>query len=285
MLPIAEHPLAPTALLVLENLREQVSAEGNYAAKVQFAKRAWDTKSSTKAKADAFGTIRDTLARMCVGPVRCAYCEDSLADEVEHIKPKSLFPDIAFVWENYLFACGPCNGPKGNRYGYLVGNAINEYVRRCNDPIVPPPAGGSALIDPRTEDPMNFLELDLGGVAPNGEVIDGTFEFLPIDIAGAVVAERAKFSIDVLGLNREVMRVARENAFGGFRARLREYVQEALNGAPERRLAQLRDDLLSTPHLTVFAEMLRQRAVLPAIDELLSQAPEAEAWLLVADAG
>ena len=38
--------------------------------------------------------------------------------------------------------------------------------------------------------------------------------------------------------------------------------------------------LLSTPHLTVFAEMRRQKAYLPQIAHLLAIAPEAETWPL-----
>jgi hypothetical protein len=221
---------------------------------------------------------------MCVGPVRCAYCEDSLADEVEHVRPKNLFPELAFRWPNYLFACGPCNGPKSNRYGVVVGDIVEEFVRRPRDPILPPPEGPTALVDPRTEDPTEFLELDLGGVAADGLVLDGTFDFLPREEVAVSAQARAAFTIDVLGLNREIMRVARKNAFGGFRARLREYAEEKEAGAEVVELSRLRTDLLRTPHLTVFAEMRRQRNVLPEVDELLARAPEAAAWSLVPQA-
>ena len=218
---------------------------------------------------------------MCVGPVRCAYCEDSLADEVEHIVPKTLFPERAFDWENYLYACGPCNGPKSNRYGVWTGVEIIEFVRRRGASIVPPPIGISGFIDPRTEDPLLFFELDMGGVTPGGDLIKGTFELLPIDGLPKVVDARARFTIDVLGLNREVIPVARENAFGGFRARLREYAKCKEAGEPASALDRMKRDLLSTPHLTVFAEMQRQRSLLPEIDGLFEQIPEAMTWPLV----
>lgn len=280
MLRIPDRPLAAGAQSVLRGLQAQVDGAGDYSGKVTAAKRAWDAKTSSKIKADAFRTIRDTLATMCVGSIRCAYCEDSLADEVEHIRPKNFFPEMVFAWENYLFACGPCNGPKGSRYGVMNGSGVAEFVRKAKDAVVPPPAGAPALIDPRTEDPLDYLELDLGGVTPEGTGIAGTFDFLPLDTAAAPARARAQFSIVVLGLNREVMRAARENAYGGFRARLREYVEEKLAEAPASRLTTLRDDLLATPHLTVFAEMRRQKAFLPDISCLFGQAPEAEAWPL-----
>lgn len=281
MLRISERALADSALAVLATLQASVDAESSYAAKVGAAKRAWEGKNSTKSKADAFLAIRQTLAKMCVGPVRCAYCEDSLADEIEHIKPKNFFPEQVFAWQNYLFACGPCNGPKGSRYGVVENGSVSEFIRKPKDRVIPPPAGDSALIDPRTENPLDFLELDVGGTTPDGMVLVATFDFLPNDAASAYAQERAKFTIDVLGLNREVMRVARENAFSGFRARLREYVGEKNNGASDARLDEMRDNLLFTPHLTVFAEMRRQKEFLPDLLALFGQAPEALTWSLV----
>ena len=281
MLRIPERPLAESAYNILGGLQALVDGELDYPGKVKAAKKAWDTKTSTKAKADAFQTVRQTLASMCVGPVRCAYCEDSLADEVEHIRPKSFFPEYVFVWENYLLACGPCNGPKGNRYGVLNGGLVNEFVRTLKSAVEPPPAGPSALINPRNEDPLEFLELDLGGTTSDGVELPGTFEFLPSDSVTLEAQARAVFTIEVLGLNREVIRVARENAFGGFRARLREYAREKARGVSPAHLGHMRDDLLSTPHLTVFAEMRRKQAYLPAIRALFALAPEAQTWLLV----
>ena len=197
------------------------------------AKSEWDTKLSSNTKKVAFKTVRETLAKMCVGSVRCAYCEDSLADEVEHIRPKNLFPEYTFVWDNYLFACGPCNGPKSNRYGVVNGTVVEEFIRNRNDDVVPPGAGVSGLIDPRTEDPFAFLEMDLGGVTPDGTRIEGTFEILPLDgLLGADFA-RAEFTINVLGLNREVIRAARKNAFGGFWARIHQ--SDISQMAPKRR--------------------------------------------------
>lgn len=118
-------------------------------------------------------SIRKNLATMCIGSVRCAYCEDSAADEVEHILPKNLFSQHSFKWSNYLFACGPCNGPKSNRYGTVNGVSVKEFTRSKKDPVVPPPVGQSGFIDPRTEDAFDFLEMDLGGTTPHGIVLEG----------------------------------------------------------------------------------------------------------------
>lgn len=281
MLTVGQRALTATAAAVLADLQAIVDSGTDYPVRVEAAKVQWDQKGSTPGKAAAFRTIRATLAEMCVGPVRCAYCEDSLADEVEHILPKTLFPERTFDWQNYLYACGPCNGPKSNRYGVLTGIKVVEFVRRRGVPVVPPPTGISGFIDPRTEDPLLFFELDMGGVTPGGDLIEGTFELLPADGLSAVLNARARFTIDVLGLNREVIRVARANAFGGFRARLYEYAKCKEAGELAATLARIKGDLLSTPHLTVFAEMQRQRALLPEIDGLFERVPEALTWPVV----
>jgi hypothetical protein len=280
MLRIADRALPAGTLKTLAQLQVKVDAGADYAAQVALAKIQWDGKTSSQAKKATFLSIKSNLDQMCVGPRRCAYCEDSLADEIEHILPKNLFPEATFRWGNYLFACGPCNGPKSNRYGVVDGGAVVEFIRKRGDPVVHPPAGPAGCIDPREEDPLALLDLDLGGQTPGGEVFAGTFNFMPAENLSADDLARAEFSIDVLSLNREVMCVARANAFGGFRARLVEYRTLREQGGVGAILTRLRDDLLNTPHLTVFAEMRRQRASLPEIDGLFAAIPEATAWPL-----
>ena len=283
MLKIAVRALEDSALKTLSAIQLNIDNSADYSARVAKAKSEWDAKMSTIAKKDAFKVVRETLTKMCIGSVRCAYCEDSLADEVEHILPKNLFPEHAFVWNNYLFACGPCNGPKSNRYGVLNGGIIDEFVRSRNDAVVPPAAGASGFINPRTEDPFEFLELDLGGVTPDGVSIEGTFDILPLDTLGLDDLARAKFTIDVLGLNREAIRAARKNAFGGFRARMREYVTSKENGCSAHELARLQADLLKTPHLSVFEDLRRQQRLLPDLFDLFTRAPEMLHWAVVPD--
>lgn len=275
--------LEESALKTLEAIQKLVDKPADYPGRVAKAKSEWDTKLSTNAKKDAFKAVRGTLAKMCIGSVRCAYCQDSLADEVEHIRPKNLFPDHAFVWGNYLFACGPCNGPKSNRFGVVNGAVVEEFIRGRNDAVVPPPAGVSGFIDPRTEDPFAFFEMDLGGVTPNGARIEGTFEILPLDGLGVTERARATFTIDVLGLNREAIRAARKNAFGGFSARMHQYVASKESGSDALELARLQADLLKTPHLSVFEDIRRQRRFLPDLLDLFDRAPEMLAWQVVPD--
>lgn len=49
---------------------------------------------------------------------KCAFCESKPAEsgniEVEHFKPKSLYPELAFDWENLLPICRRCNNSKSD---------------------------------------------------------------------------------------------------------------------------------------------------------------------------
>jgi uncharacterized protein (TIGR02646 family) len=61
---------------------------------------------------------------------KCAYCECNTTEggymEVDHFKPKSLYPESVFEWNNLLPSCRQCNGIKNN---YDTGGAllINPY--------------------------------------------------------------------------------------------------------------------------------------------------------------
>lgn len=60
---------------------------------------------------DAVEPLQDKLGRYC------SYCERFLAQsiDVEHIRPKSLQPELQFTWDNFLLACKNCNSTKGNK--------------------------------------------------------------------------------------------------------------------------------------------------------------------------
>lgn len=49
---------------------------------------------------------------------KCAFCECKPGEggniEVEHFKPKSLYPQLTFEWSNFLPSCRKCNGSKSN---------------------------------------------------------------------------------------------------------------------------------------------------------------------------
>lgn len=219
----------------------------------------------------AFSTVRDTLAVMCNGIQRCCYCEDSCADEVEHIHPKDIYPELVFVWTNYLYACGICNVEKRNDFAvFPVATADWVDIRRKpEDTVVPPVHGDSVLINPRHENPLDYLILDLRG----------TFTFHSLHSPGSREYARARYTIDILGLNtRPVLVASRKNEYRGYRDRLAQYIAGKQNGEPEDMLEQRIDSLQRCSHRTVWEEMKRQASRIDDLQPLFTSAPEALTW-------
>ena len=215
--------------------------------------------------------VRSALTQMCQGARRCGYCEDSVADEVEHIKPKDLFPEEVFQWRNYLYACGQCNSPKNNKFAIFEAGArrLIHLIRDTSSQVVPPPFGDPVLINPRLEDPLDFLELDL---------VD-TFYFSPRFRIVGEPRERALYTIEILRLNeRDYLVQARENAFDSFHARLAEYAERKRAGAGDPELVRQVESLRRMHHQTVWREMVRQRAIIAGLRPLFETNPEALTW-------
>lgn len=214
-----------------------------------------------------FDEVKKVLSGMCPGVKRCCYCEDSAADEIEHIKPKSLYPEATFIWENYLYSCGPCNGScKRGQYAVFdqsTGKPV-EVGRKKNAPIVPPVDGSPVFIDPRVDDPTAFLYLDL----------NDTYHFFPNVPKGTREYERAAYTIRILQLNlREHLPLARRQAFKDFRAHL-----ARAKGASAGRLARIRNDIREHNHPAVWFEMKRQHQTMDSLRPLFADVPEALRW-------
>ena len=95
---------------------------------------------------------------------KCAYCERPLemAGEIDHFRPKSLYPWLAFEWLNFMYACGSCNQSKSNSFP-LSGRpspflATLDEIRLVEKPL---------LIDPTWEHPGKYLSfLTTGLIIP-----------------------------------------------------------------------------------------------------------------------
>ena len=269
MIRLPNTELPEPAAQQLKTWQAEIDAEPDYAVRVALADRQFDNRNRpTNA---TFRTVRDTLATMCCGAQRCAYCEDAPADEVEHVLPKSLYPEAVFAWSNYTYACGPCNGPKNNQFAVFraADGEFQEVTRQRNAPVIPPEPGTPVLINPREDNPLEFLQLDLFG----------TFFFVELPELNTSEYLRAKYTKDVLRLNaRPYLAQARRSAYTSFRARLREYIAERDAGCAEDRREELIDGIRRMHHPTVWAEMKRQRAMIPELEALFAQAPEALDW-------
>lgn len=257
----------------LRDWTAEVLKIADFTERVTFATNRFATRN--KKGAATFDKVKLRLYEMCNETWRCVYCEDNYADEVEHMRPKDVYPEQCFVWENYVYACGPCNGPKNNHFAVMDAMGVEHDVtpppppRAPNPPVprVPPVAGTPMLIDPRVEDPMYFLALDLasGGFAPH-------------PLRSMAEQRRAEWMVETLGLNDRRLPKARKVMMGTFRARLKEYADERDRGATGARLSELKAEILALNHQTVLREMLDQRALYPELDAVFARLPEVTGW-------
>lgn len=264
---VADAALDDMSVAQLKALQERVDRQPGFAAQVEYAKSSWKGKS-----AQLFNPLKEKLASMCSGNVRCCYCEDSLADEIEHMRPKDLYPEQTYVWSNYVLACGPCNGPKNNRFAVLdAAGSLVDVTRKRNSPVVPPLAGEYALVDPRVEDPLDLLWLDFQ-----------TMRYVPnTDEDQSTLFARAKYTIEVLRLNtRDALVRGRRAAVTGFESRLHNWVTQSSGWTDEKRLDFVAD-FRAERFRGVWERMKRHCTQLPMLSgvaQMLEVAPEAAAW-------
>ncbi len=264
MMHLPDAALPRSADLALQELQDAIDGVQLYAERVELARRRFEAEN--RQGNVTFDAIKGTLTSMCGGVRRCMYCEDSRADQVEHFRPKAFYPEFVFVWLNYLYACGYCNSVKRHHFRLLADTGDYFDLKRSRrDPVAEPAIGSVVLLDPRREDPLQYLSLDL---------VD-TFCFVPRHDVGTPEHARAEYTISCLELNdRDALTHVRAQAYGNYRARLREYV--ALRGTPEA--AHLARALVRIHHPTVWSEMKSQSVHLPDLTALFTAAPEALHW-------
>ncbi|RDB04488.1 hypothetical protein [Runella aurantiaca] len=196
MLLLIERTLEDSEQTVLTQLQAQVNSEVSFAKKAAKAKTLWKTKGGKEGK-QAFVKIADALAEMCVSVKTCNYCEGNEAEDIEHIYPKSFFPEKAFEWQNYLLACKQCNsGDKLDKCFVMDADGTVYSTVRGVEPV----HSNVAFINPRIDNPKDFLWLNM-------EV--GKFELL-IDLSEAYKNKALK-TLEILALNeRDYLIVGRK---------------------------------------------------------------------------
>ncbi|MFZ4813324.1 MAG: hypothetical protein ACOYL5_02220 [Phototrophicaceae bacterium] len=237
MIQLTDRALSPQALAQLQKHQAQVDAKPTWAEKVAEAARMWKPQNR------AFDEITEQLIAMCPGTRRCCYCEDARAEDVEHYRPKSRYPEDAYVWENYLYACSACNSnAKRDQFAVIV-----DGKRQALPAGVEPINGQPALINPRYENPLDFLELDLLR----------TFEFGVREGLSELDQQRADYTIEVLQLNKRVELVDwRQKSYRVFVGWVDTYAR--YERAQDLNALQAHyNDLKSYTHLAVWEEMKR----------------------------
>jgi uncharacterized protein (TIGR02646 family) len=233
MLQLKDKTLSSSALTTLATYQSKINAHDHYPDRVAEAKKSWDNLNrGTK----AFREIKTKLIDMCPPIEHCCYCEDGKAEEIEHFRPKSLYPDLTFVWENYLLACSACNSTsKKDKFSVIDENgALHPLIYTGEEPI----SGLPALINPRYENPMDFMQL----------------EFREFNFTAYRENSRADYTIKTLQLNTRVELVRwRKRAFGKFIKWLELYPIYQARGD----IVEHIQELYEYEHLSVWEEMRR----------------------------
>ena len=269
MLRLPDQHLPAAAMRGLQKFQKEIDAIPEYERRVETAKAKF--KSRNTVNSATFGQVRNTLTAMCSGVQRCGYCEDSAAVEIDHHRPKTLYPEMTFVWENYVYSCGGCNRPKSDNYAVFLDSTgeLQSVARPASSPIVPPASGDMVLIDPRHENPLEFMRLDLLN----------TFRFRPIGLPESRNYQRAEYTIATLQLNtRSYLPPAREQAYQGYLSHLHRYIRWRDMEQYAERINEPIQAILHDSHPTVWAEMKRQRLLIIDLKTLFEQAPEALNW-------
>jgi uncharacterized protein (TIGR02646 family) len=93
---------------------------------------------------------------------KCMYCESKITHiyfgDVEHIKPKSKYPELEFEWSNLGFVCSLCNHLKSDKFDEDT-QYINPYEEDPENEIV---FWGSLLRPKKGSERGELTILDLG---------------------------------------------------------------------------------------------------------------------------
>jgi len=262
MLQVKPSELPSETAEYLAGKQAELDALSSYANQVEKATENWSRKSRRH-----FEVIRERLKAEPGGEAvnRCHYCEDSIADEVEHIWPKKFYPDRVFIWDNYLYSCGPCNGTaKRDQFAVIVNGERFDLVRGKTDPVLEPPEGRPLFIDPRQENPFDFIELELD---------TGLFMARDMD-ESSLSAQRAEYTaIEILELNRDSLVHRRKREYRSLVRTVESYASARDSGDQET--ADLAWGDLQSPLMpTVWHEMIRSRGLYPKLKTLFEQVPE-----------
>lgn len=145
--------------------------------------RAWAAARKTKSVGGDERSVLSTLRQMSGARQRCMYCLDSHGCDIEHFRPKAVYPERAFRWSNLLLCCTECGRFKGDRF-----------------PVSGP---DPLLIDPSTEDPWAYLDFDpdTGNIGPR------------FDLASGEWSARGRCTVDTLRLDRRALEHQQTSSF------------------------------------------------------------------------
>ncbi len=298
MRQILSKTLAPETQTYLNGLQSKIINGSGDDADVSFAAQVKRAKTTWKPDTRHFKDIKAVLKDMTVAG-RCNYCEADRACDIEHIYPKSKFPELAYTWTNYILACKFCNSYlKSDKFAVFSpkDSTIKIDLKRNAESVTEddaPPSDDGLLINPRTENPQNLIRLDL---------IGQTFLYQPIGFDPATRDyQRADYTIDLLDLKNEDLIQAMRNQNRFFISSLEKYkmVKDATDfdtlkaiigdfpfikdkgdffAEQQRMLLNLKNSIQNAMYPTIWDELKRQRKYLLRTKALFDALPEVLLW-------
>jgi uncharacterized protein (TIGR02646 family) len=122
-----------------------------------------------------WGKHKEVIAAM--SHRKCVYCEAPInaprAANVDHFKPKALFPSLAYEWTNYFLGCTGCNGAKSNKW----------------------PARGGYIRPDRSDPSRHFIFAEDGTVKPAKPGGAGELTLDDLDLKRKWLSDERKFHI------------------------------------------------------------------------------------------
>lgn len=235
-------PLSAATMNGLQRNAERVSKKAGRRAQYEVAKRIF----SAKTPAHAFREVRQVLdSNSHLGC--CYYCERDRYRDVDHVLPQSVYPNLAFEWENYVYACTICNQDAKRHKCAVVsidGDVTNcEGYAESDDDV---PDGETCLINPRKENPLDFFGLDFetGVLTPHATLT-------------AKAKAKAEYTLSTLRLNADALLRTRRSSFT-FYMRTLEAMHAAVNDNDEQLVQRLSAEISEFIHPTVLVEIGRQ---------------------------
>ncbi len=167
---------------------------------IKRANKLWDSKTNTVASLSTFEEVRDWLINLTPCGLICQYCEYNEPKDIEHIYPKSHFPELTFDWHNYLLSCKQCNtGHKLAKFAVFDHEGNASKLKQNQEPI----SEEGVFIHPREDKPDDFILVELTN-----------FEYIILHEENTRNYKKAKFTLETLDLNGRVhLRKARETTY------------------------------------------------------------------------
>jgi uncharacterized protein (TIGR02646 family) len=270
----------------LDHLQAKIDTEPEFEKRCEKAQSTWKNKSKSTAE-----QLIDRLRELSSLKWHCHYCEDNEDSDIEHICPKSFFPEKTFVWENYLLACKLCNSGYKLDHCFLIDE--NGNLAKLPRKQRPQQDAQHAFINPRSENPNDLLLLNLQtftfhNIAQPGSIewhrVEKTLEILQLNNRDKLIRSRKAAAIQCYDLMDRLCRILRATTHSEVE-RLLHPDFEPIDHSKELSIIQseisqsFRDFLLSQRHPAVWhAIKVVASKTEPKWQEIFNQIPEALSW-------